>query len=480
HYTRNYKLSTGADMQIKVIDLHGKKIILQIWDIGREERFRYLLPTYCLGANAAILLYNITDPSTLEHIADWIRVVRKEAGDIPIILVGVKAHLEQSRAISKEEGILAAKKYNLSGFVEVSAKTGHNIEKAFELITAKLLEKYSTTKTSEKHIREDHKVTKTSEKHIREDHKVAFEELIRIYNSYKKGEYTFGKYSTKYDLGQAFFEGKVFVLKGSNVLIYACLMLLFMPVVFFFFISLGFSILIFAIEVPLIVFSIIIKRRFVVIGPSGVYYRRYFKKDFFLWMDVSTPIMDFPIIVKKFPFLFESIKSGPYTTITIITPNNKKLRFLHGHYKKKEFPSSVEGEMFLRLFQIYSILGKRQRTKVLERIKDSRMEIGLFKIILFGDNFPERTDFTQRFLPHFFLSELTMNIGVDYYSKTTSYKGKKVKLQIWDFGGEERFRFLLPTNVRNTRGGLFLYDIANYSSLAHIDDWLSVIRKEIK
>ncbi|MFW9773820.1 MAG: Rab family GTPase, partial [Candidatus Thorarchaeota archaeon] len=45
---------------------------------------------------------------------------------------------------------------------------------------------------------------------------------------------------------------------------------------------------------------------------------------------------------------------------------------------------------------------------------------------------------------------------------------------------EERFRFLLPTYVRGAKGGLFMYDITNYSSIAHIDDWLSVIRKEIK
>ena len=51
---------------------------------------------------------------------------------------------------------------------------------------------------------------------------------------------------------------------------------------------------------------------------------------------------------------------------------------------------------------------------------------------------------------------------------------------MWNFGGEERFRFLLPTYVRGARGGLFVYDITNFSSIAHIDDWLSVIRKEIR
>jgi len=103
-----------------------------------------------------------------------------------------------------------------------------------------------------------------------------------------------------------------------------------------------------------------------------------------------------------------------------------------------------------------------------------------FKIIIFGDAGCGKTTLTQRFLTNLFVSDQTMTIGVDFEVKSLSVDEKKVKLQIWDFGGEERFRFLLPTYVRGARGGLFLYDITNYSSIAHIDDWLSVIKKEIR
>ena len=103
-----------------------------------------------------------------------------------------------------------------------------------------------------------------------------------------------------------------------------------------------------------------------------------------------------------------------------------------------------------------------------------------FKIIIFGDAGCGKTTLTQRFLTNLFVSDQTMTIGVDFEVKSLSVDNQKVKLQIWDFGGEERFRFLLPTYVRGAKGGLFLYDITNYSSIAHIDDWLSVIRKEIR
>ncbi len=103
-----------------------------------------------------------------------------------------------------------------------------------------------------------------------------------------------------------------------------------------------------------------------------------------------------------------------------------------------------------------------------------------FKIIIFGDAGCGKTTLTQRFLTNLFVSDQTMTIGVDFEVKSLSVDEQKVKLQIWDFGGEERFRFLLPTYVRGARGGLFLYDITNYSSIAHIDDWLAVIKKEIR
>jgi Ras-related protein Rab-8A len=103
-----------------------------------------------------------------------------------------------------------------------------------------------------------------------------------------------------------------------------------------------------------------------------------------------------------------------------------------------------------------------------------------YKIVIFGDAGCGKTTLTQRFLTKLFKSDSTMTIGVDFEVKSLEINGKKVKLQIWDFGGEERFRFLLPTYVRGANGALFMYDVTNYSSLAHIDDWLIVIRKELR
>jgi small GTP-binding protein len=141
-FLEDLKLTIGVDFYSKNILFKDKKVKLQIWDFGGEERFRFLLSQYCKGANAAFFLYDITNARTLEHISAWTDLIRQHAGYIPIMLIGSKLDLEEYRAVPREEGINAAKIHNLSAFVELSSKTGFNVEKAFETMADTLFEKY--------------------------------------------------------------------------------------------------------------------------------------------------------------------------------------------------------------------------------------------------------------------------------------------------------------------------------------------------
>jgi small GTP-binding protein len=136
------RLTIGVDFHVKTIELNEKKIKLQLWDVGGEERFRFLLPTYCLGANAAFLLYDITRPSTLDNISEWLNIVRQKGGPIPIMLVGAKLDLEKSqRQIDRDYGIQIAEKNEMASFVEISAKENVNVDEAFKVLTDLTLER---------------------------------------------------------------------------------------------------------------------------------------------------------------------------------------------------------------------------------------------------------------------------------------------------------------------------------------------------
>jgi small GTP-binding protein len=143
-FREDLKLTIGVDFYSKTTNFNNKKVKLQIWDFGGEERFRFLLSQYCKGANGAFFLYDITNQSSLDHLPDWTQVIREHSGDIPIMLIGSKVDLDEFRVVPRKDGILAAKKYNLASFVELSSKTGANVEKTFNVMTEILFERFSS------------------------------------------------------------------------------------------------------------------------------------------------------------------------------------------------------------------------------------------------------------------------------------------------------------------------------------------------
>ena len=103
-----------------------------------------------------------------------------------------------------------------------------------------------------------------------------------------------------------------------------------------------------------------------------------------------------------------------------------------------------------------------------------------FKIIIFGDAGCGKTTLTQRFLTNLFVSDQTMTIGVDFEVKSLSVDDQKVKLQIWDFGGEDMFRFLLPIYSKGSSGGIFMYDLSRPQTLNNMDVFIDLFKQGLE
>lgn len=122
--------------------INQESVKFQLWDFAGEQRFRFLLPQYCKGANGVFFLYDITKPLTLEHLPEWISIVRQTCGSgIPILLIGSKADLEEYRKVSREKALQALQKYNLTSYLELSSKTGKNVQKSFRKMAKILIER---------------------------------------------------------------------------------------------------------------------------------------------------------------------------------------------------------------------------------------------------------------------------------------------------------------------------------------------------
>ncbi|KAL1609850.1 hypothetical protein SLS60_001515 [Paraconiothyrium brasiliense] len=167
----------------KVVDIDTSTTVrLQIWDTAGQERFRSISKLYYRGANAGVLCYDITDPSSFEEMGRWLKELKQNLGDDIILhIVGTKSdivaedpskrqvpferciayvaeHLYPNQATTGHSvsavwhnGGMASPQSNRSSGIwgqeigwdcchEISAKDGEGVDEVFRVITRKLVE----------------------------------------------------------------------------------------------------------------------------------------------------------------------------------------------------------------------------------------------------------------------------------------------------------------------------------------------------
>lgn len=100
---RTMTSTTGAFFVTKKVAMDGRKVRLQLWDTAGQERFRSMAPMYYRGANAALLLYDITSAATFDDIKGWLEELKKNcSSELIIYIVGSKADLHHQRQVTSD------------------------------------------------------------------------------------------------------------------------------------------------------------------------------------------------------------------------------------------------------------------------------------------------------------------------------------------------------------------------------------------
>ncbi|MFW9971730.1 MAG: Rab family GTPase [Candidatus Odinarchaeota archaeon] len=141
YFNDDLKKTIGSNFLIKDVQLDGKNVRLLLWDIGGQPQFHKLRTIYFKGSNAALGVFDVSSSQTLLKIPGWVSSIKKTVKKtIPMLLLGNKIDLE--REVDKEEAMDLAKRLNCE-YMETSAKTGANVELAFEKIAKACLEDIS-------------------------------------------------------------------------------------------------------------------------------------------------------------------------------------------------------------------------------------------------------------------------------------------------------------------------------------------------
>ncbi|TXT55551.1 MAG: hypothetical protein BAJALOKI1v1_2020006 [Promethearchaeota archaeon] len=138
-FQANTKMTIGVQFFLKELELNSKKVILQIWDFGGQERFRMLLKSYANGAKGALLLFDLTRPLTLDRIDEWVNICRSDDPDLPIIFLGTKFDLKDQVSIEDDYILEFVERFNLVTYLKTSSKSGRNVHKSFEILSENIL-----------------------------------------------------------------------------------------------------------------------------------------------------------------------------------------------------------------------------------------------------------------------------------------------------------------------------------------------------
>ncbi|KAK5895080.1 hypothetical protein CesoFtcFv8_011702 [Champsocephalus esox] len=96
----------------------------------------------------------------------------------------------------------------------------------------------------------------------------------------------------------------------------------------------------------------------------------------------------------------------------------------------------------------------------------------LLKILIIGDGNVGKSSFLHRYVNGQFNKMYKMTMGVDYALKLLHWSDKeKVRLQLWDIAGQERFISMNRVYYRGALGCVVMFDVTSSASFLSCRHW---------
>ncbi|MHA1961773.1 MAG: Rab family GTPase [Candidatus Thorarchaeota archaeon] len=137
-FRENYIPTLGAGFARKVLEVDGRHVTLQIWDLGGQEHLKKVRANFYAGAMGVLFVYDTTRTETLEHVSSWRDEVNSHLGEYRSVLLANKVDLVDARLVSASEGKETALMME-SDYLETSAKLDQNVEEAFQSVASQMI-----------------------------------------------------------------------------------------------------------------------------------------------------------------------------------------------------------------------------------------------------------------------------------------------------------------------------------------------------
>ena len=104
-FSASHLATIAIDFKMKLAEINGSRVKMQIWDTAGQERFSTLTNGFFKGSDGIVVVYSICDEKSFDNVNKWMNQVHARAPvDVKILIVGNKIDLESERKISYAEG----------------------------------------------------------------------------------------------------------------------------------------------------------------------------------------------------------------------------------------------------------------------------------------------------------------------------------------------------------------------------------------
>ncbi len=108
---------------------------IHVWELGGDKKSLKIAPECLKGANGVIFLFDITKMKTLLLLNEWWELLRADDPDLPIMLVGNKADLQNKRSLGRLDSFEYAHDRFCNSYIEINAHSGKKVEIMFHMMT---------------------------------------------------------------------------------------------------------------------------------------------------------------------------------------------------------------------------------------------------------------------------------------------------------------------------------------------------------
>jgi small GTP-binding protein len=129
-FKERYKATIGVDIFSKTIG----STELQIWDLSGQEHFVSVRSKFYSKSDGALLVFDLTNQKSFDNLNSWVEETKQGVGaEIPMVILGNKSDLTDLIIINDDDIKSFASKHSWK-WMKSSAKSGENVENAFETI----------------------------------------------------------------------------------------------------------------------------------------------------------------------------------------------------------------------------------------------------------------------------------------------------------------------------------------------------------